>query len=97
MFNMINVESILSVSDNSGGELVKCLKLSGRTKKSGKIGDFILISVKTLNSNVTKSKVKEKKIYLACIIRQATALYRFDGSYVSFNLNSVVLLNVSKS
>ena len=85
---MIQNETILKVSDNSGINLVKCIKLlKGSKRKSCKVGDFIVVSVKNVDD---KSKLK-KKIYLALIVGTRKLLKRKNGSYISFKNNKVIL------
>ena len=47
---MIAVGSKLRSIDNSGARIVECVKiLGGKNKKNGKVGDTIIVSVKTIN------------------------------------------------
>ena len=68
---MIQQQSILKVSDNSGAKTVKCLKvLGGFKKKYAKLGDIIIVSVQQLRNKSKKtSKVKKREIYKALILR----------------------------
>jgi large subunit ribosomal protein L14 len=46
---MIQTQSILRVSDNSGAKTAKCIKvLGGFKKKIAKIGDTIVVSIQKL-------------------------------------------------
>jgi len=94
---MIIIETKLISRDNSGANIVKCVKLSKNSNGIGKVGEFVLVTVIKLKSTITKPSVKLKKIYLACIIRQSSNLARFDGSSIKFNENSVILLSVNKN
>lgn len=88
---MIQNESYLTVCDNSGAKTVCCIKVLGSSKKKyAFLGDFLKISVKKVYSH---SKIKRGEIYNAILIRSVYNFRRFDGSYISFNDNSVVLLN----
>jgi large subunit ribosomal protein L14 len=62
---MIQQQTILKVSDNSGAKTVKCIKvLGGFKKKYAGIGDIVVISVQKLRNKLKKnSKVKKKEIY----------------------------------
>ena len=68
---MIQQQSILKVSDNSGAKTVKCLKvLGGFKKKYARLGDIIIVSVQQLRNKSKKtSKVKKREIYKALILR----------------------------
>lgn len=92
---MIQQQTILKVSDNSGAKTVKCIKvLGGFKKKYAKLGDTIVISVQRLRNKLKKtSKVKKKEIYKALIIRTKTYYKKKDGFSILFQENSVVLIN----
>ena len=61
---MIQQQTVLNVSDNSGAKLVKCIKvLGGFKKKTAGIGDIIIVSVIRLrNKSKKKSKVKKGEV-----------------------------------
>jgi large subunit ribosomal protein L14 len=92
---MIQHQSILKVSDNSGAKEVKCIKvLGGFKKKYASVGDTIIVSVQKLRNKLKKnSKVKKKDIYKALIIRTKTKLKKKNGFETLLNENSVVLMN----
>jgi large subunit ribosomal protein L14 len=92
---MIQQQTILKVSDNSGAKTVKCIKvLGGFKKKQATLGDTIVVSVQKLRNKLKKtSKVKKKEIYKALIIRTKTYLNKKNGFSVTFKENSVVLIN----
>lgn len=85
---MILVSTILNISDNSGGRLVKCIHIYKRKRKAS-IGDIILITIKTYNS---KKKIKKGEMYLSIIIRVKSSFF-FNNSYIKFNDNAAILLN----
>lgn len=60
---MIQQQTILKVSDNSGAKTVKCIKvLGGFKRKYAKLGDIIIVSVQKLRNKLKKnSKVKKKR------------------------------------
>lgn len=92
---MIQQETILNVSDNSGAKTVKCIKvLGGFKKKYAKLGDVIVVSVQQLrNKSKNTSKVKKKEIYRALIIRTKIGYKKENGLQNLFFDNSVVLIN----
>jgi large subunit ribosomal protein L14 len=92
---MIQQQTILKVSDNSGAKTVKCIKvLGGFKKKYAKIGDIIIVSVQKLrNKSKNTSKVKKGEVYRALIIRTKVRNQKKDGSQIWFNENSITLLN----
>jgi large subunit ribosomal protein L14 len=95
---MIQQQTILKVSDNSGAKTVKCIKvLGGFKKKYAKLGDIITVSVQKLRNKLKKtSKVKKKEIYKALIIRTKIYYKKKDNFEILFNENSVVLINQTR-
>lgn len=92
---MIQQQSILKVSDNSGAKTVRCIRvLGGFKKKYAKLGDSIIVSIQQLrNKSKNTSKVKKGEVYKALIIRTKVPYRRKDGSQMWFGENSVVLIN----
>ena len=68
---MIQLQSILKVSDNSGAKTVKCIKvLGGYKKKTAYVGDIIVASVQELrNRYKSTSKIKKGEVITALIVR----------------------------
>lgn len=91
---MIQQQSILKVSDNSGAKTVKCIKiLGGFKKKYANLGDIIVVAVQNLRNKSKKTtKVKKKEIYRALIVKTKVKLKKKNGHSTSFIENSVVLL-----
>jgi large subunit ribosomal protein L14 len=92
---MIQQQTLLKVSDNSGAKIVKCIKvLGGFKKKVAYLGDIIIVSVQQLrNKSKVTSKVKKGEIYKALIIRTKKKKIKKDGSIIGFKENSVSLIN----
>ena len=86
---MIQQQTILKVSDNSGAKTVQCIKvLGGFKKKYAKIGDTIIVSVKQLRNKLKETtKVKKKEIYKALIIRTKTKFVKKTGHEFFFKEN----------
>ena len=95
---MIQQQTILNVSDNSGAKTVKCIKvLGGFKRKIANIGDLIVVVISKLRNKAREnSKVKKGDIFKAIIIKTKYAKIRPDGSFLKFDTNSVVLLNKQK-
>lgn len=88
---MIIQESRLNVADNSGAKQVLCIRILGNSKqRSAKIGDKIVVTVKTA---LPSGGIKKGTVVKAVIVRTKNKLARKDGSYISFDDNAVVLLN----
>ncbi|GAB4392598.1 MAG: 50S ribosomal protein L14 [Gammaproteobacteria bacterium] len=88
---MIQMQSMLSVADNSGARKVCCIKvLGGSHRRYARIGDIIKVSVKEAIPN---GRVKKGDVYNAVIVRTAKGVRRTDGSLIKFDGNAAVLLN----
>ena len=91
---MIQMQSKLRVSDNSGAKVAQCIKvLGGSHRRTASVGDIIVVSVKEV---APKSKIKKGEVKKAVIIRTIFKVRRHDGSDIRFDDNSVVLLNNQK-
>jgi large subunit ribosomal protein L14 len=87
---MIQMQTILSVADNSGAKKLCCIKVPGGSKrKYAGIGDIIICSVKEALPN---SKVKKGDVVRAVIVRTAKEVPRMDGSFIRFDNNSAVVV-----
>ena len=88
---MIQMQSNISVADNSGARNLQCIKVLGGSKKRfATIGDIIIVSIKDA---IPKGKVKKGDVYKALIVRTKKDFYRFDGSVIRFDKNAAVLLD----
>jgi large subunit ribosomal protein L14 len=88
---MIQMQSKLSVADNSGAKMVQCIKVLGGSKRRyAGIGDVIKVSVKEA---IPRGRVKKGDVYNAVVVRTKKGVRRNDGSVIRFDSNSAVLLN----
>lgn len=95
---MIQAETRLEVADNSGAQIVGCIRVLGgstRRKRSYKrrtaaIGQIIICSVKKASPG---SEMKKGEIVRCVIVRTAHAIRRTDGSYVRFDKNAAVIVD----
>ncbi len=91
---MIQVETKLSVADNSGAKKLSCIKVLGGSKRRfASVGDIIVVSVKEAAPN---TKVKKGDVLKAVIVRTKKEVERDDGSFVRFDDNSAVIINKDK-
>jgi len=92
---MIQQETVLRVTDNSGAKTVRCIKiLGGFKKKKVSLGDILIVSVQNLRNKSKKtSKVKKKEVYKALLLRVKTNQKTRNGFETNFQENSVALLN----
>jgi large subunit ribosomal protein L14 len=92
---MIQQQTILKVSDNSGGKIVKCIKvLGGFKRKFAFVGDIVIVSIQQLrNKSKILSKVKKGEVYQGLIIRTKKQIKKKDGLITFFDSNCVSLVN----
>ncbi len=92
---MIQLESRLNVADNSGAKEVSCIRVLGGSKKySASLGDIIVVAIKNA---IPGGKVKKGEVKKAVIVRTKYPILRKDGTSITFDDNSVVLLGTAGS
>lgn len=90
---MIHVGTKMVVADNSGAKRVECIKLLGGTnRRSASVGDVIVVSVKMA---LPTSSVKKGTVQKAVIVRTRKEYRRADGTYIRFDDNACVILDLS--
>ena len=88
---MIQMQTQLDVSDNSGAKKVMCIKvLGGSKRKSAGVGDIIVCSVKKA---LPSSEIKPGSVIRGVIVRTKKTIRRRDGSYVKFDRNALVVVD----
>jgi large subunit ribosomal protein L14 len=88
---MIQVQTQMTVADNSGAKKVSCIRVLGGTRKRyARVGDIIIVAVKEA---LPHSKVKKGDVMRAVVVRTVKETRRADGSYIRFDDNSAVLIN----
>ena len=92
---MIQPQTILKVADNSGAKTVKCIKvLNGFNRRFAVIGDIVIVSIQKLRNKARLiSKVRKGEVYKAIILRTKSKIIKKDGNIISFQSNSVGLIN----
>lgn len=92
---MIQMQTYLTIADNTGGKLAQCIKVLGGSKRRyAKIGDIITIVVKQAIPN---SSVKKGDVCKAVIVRTSKEVKRKNGTYVRFDDNACVILDANLS
>ena len=88
---MIQVQTQMTVADNSGAKKVSCIRVLGGTRRRyAGVGDIIVVAVKEA---LPHSKVKKGDVMRAVVVRTVQQTRRPDGSYIRFDDNSAVLIN----
>jgi large subunit ribosomal protein L14 len=92
---MIQQQTILKVTDNSGAKAVKCIKvLNGFKRRFAILGDTIIVSVQKLRNKARlTSKVRKGEVHKAIIVRTKNKTVKKDGSSIFFQSNAVSLVN----
>ena len=88
---MIQQESILRITDNTGAKSALCIRVLGGSKRRyAGVGDVI---VATIKDAIPNAAIKKGEIVEAVVVRTAKETRRKDGSYIRFEDNAAVLIN----
>ena len=95
---MIQQETMLSISDNSGVRQALCIKVLGRgasrtgkdTRPAAGVGDVVCVAIK---KSMPNCQLDNKKVHKCVIIRTKSPVRRADGSYVRFDSNAAVMID----
>ena len=91
---MIQPQTIVKITDNSGAKIGRVFKVLGGSKKRyAELGEMVVLSVQTAEP---RKLVKKKDVVYGEVVRQRKPFRRQDGSYVSFDDNAVVLVDKVK-
>lgn len=92
---MIQMQTVITVADNSGARTVNCIKVVGMSgKRYADIGDIITCSVRNANPG---APLKKKQVVKAVVVRTKNQIKRKDGSMLSFGENAVVIIDNQKN
>ena len=92
---MIQQETRLKVTDNSGAKEILCIRVLGGTRRRyARVGDIIVASVKEANPT---GNVKKKSVIKAVVVRTRDQIQRKDGSTIAFDDNAAVVINDDKT
>ena len=92
---MIQQETRLKVTDNSGAKEILCIKVLGGTgRRYANVGDVIVASVKDAS---TVGIIKKKAVVKAVIVRTRNQIHRKDGSTICFDDNAAVIIGEDKN
>ncbi len=87
---MIQEQTLLSIADNSGGKLLKVIRVLGNTgRRYAYVGDVIVGSVAIAEPRAT---VKKGDVVRAVIVRTRKEVKRPDGSAIRFDDNAAVIV-----
>lgn len=91
---MIQPQSYLKAADNTGAKEIMCIRvLGGSFRRTANIGDVIIASVK---SAAPGGVVKKGDVVRAVIVRTVKGLNRKDGTYIRFDENAAVIIDLQR-
>ena len=92
---MVQPQTRLKIADNTGAKEIMCIRVLGGTgRKYAGIGDVIVASVKKASPG---GVVKKGDVIKAVVVRTVDKVRRDDGSYISFDENSAVIIKEDKN
>ena len=87
---MIQMQTILTVADNSGARRVRCIKVIGGSKRRyAGLGDVIICAVQEAQPN---GNIKKGDVVRCVVVRTKKEVRRVDGSYIKFDQNACVVI-----
>lgn len=92
---MVQPQTRLKIADNTGAKEIMCIRVLGGTgRKYAGIGDVIVASVKKASPG---GVAKKGDVVKAVVVRTVDKVRRDDGSYISFDENSAVIIKEDKN
>ena len=92
---MLQMQSNLTVADNSGAKRAQVIKvLGGSHRRYAGIGDVVVVAIKEA---IPTSTLKEGSVEKAVIVRVAKEYRRPDGTYIRFDDNACVIVDADKN
>lgn len=89
---MVQTESVITIADNSGAKEAKVIGIPGYSKKRyAGIGDIVVVAVQ---KSIPNTAIKRHEVYKAVIVRTKKELRRKDGTYIRFDDNAAVLIDI---
>ena len=87
---MIQMQTMLTVADNTGAKRVQCIRVLGGTRRrTAHVGDVIVVTVKEA---APRGVVKKKTVQHAVVVRTKALTRRTDGSGVRFDDNACIII-----
>ena len=88
---MLQMQSKLTVADNSGAKVAQVIKVLGGThRRYAGIGDIVVVAIKEAIPTTT---IKEGTVEKAVIVRVSKEYRRPDGTYIRFDDNACVIVD----
>ncbi|MCK4653879.1 MAG: 50S ribosomal protein L14 [Candidatus Cloacimonetes bacterium] len=88
---MIQAQTMLIVTDNSGAKKARCIKvLGGSGRRYASLGDIIVVAIQSATPD---GKIKKGSVERAVIVRTHKEVGRVDGTYIRFEDNAAVIID----
>ncbi len=85
----------MNVADNSGARRVQTIKiLGGSHRRYAGVGDIVVVTVKNALPN---APIKKGEVKRAVVIRTHKEYRREDGTYIRFDDNACVIVDVANN
>jgi large subunit ribosomal protein L14 len=87
---MIQMETKLSVADNTGARTAKMIGVLGKRSRSARLGDIITAHIR---DSIPTASVKKGSVVKAVVVRTSYPVRRPDGSVLRFDSNAIVIID----
>jgi large subunit ribosomal protein L14 len=88
---MVQRQSLLKITDNSGARIAKVIGIPGYSnRKTAKLGDTVVVAVQRALPNAA---LKRHDVEKAVIVRVRKEYNRKDGTYIRFDDNAAVIID----
>jgi len=100
---MLQMQSYLTVADNTGAKRVQVIKvLGGSHRRYAGVGDTVVCAVKESTPAYAKKdaygkKDHKKAVVRAVIVRTKKEIRRQDGTYIRFDENACALIDLQNN
>lgn len=92
---MIRMRTILEIADNTGAKRASCIGVLARgNKRYAEVGDIISANIKEATPDAI---IKKGEVVKAVIVRTVNKIRRSDGSYLRFDSNAAVIIDLQKN
>lgn len=91
---MIQMESKVSVADNTGARVAKMIGVIGKRSRAAGVGDVITAHIREA---IPTANVKKGEVVRAVVVRTAAPIRRSDGSILRFDGNAIVIIDANKN
>ncbi|HKL16868.1 MAG TPA: 50S ribosomal protein L14 [Patescibacteria group bacterium] len=88
---MIQPQTKLKIIDNTGANIIQCIRVLGSGKRpTATVGDIIVATVKKATP---RKEIKKGDVVKAVIVRTKKEIARDNGVYIRFDDNAAVILD----